>query len=636
MSSLSSQLPPSPSAGSSSSACSSLDCPICLCPLSLASPIGICAPCGHPFHPACYYRWAAQSATAECDRSHGRERRAKCPSCSQHVDAFAENVFLGAAVRNGGGLDDDDGAVSSSSSSSSGEDDSEDEDGSDDDDEREWNEEDTNNNADRGADNSSGSDVAADADADDEPEVICLDDETAGISTQIQALSPPPAASSSSSKRRKKKRKRDKSLDDDNADDDDGLDETTRKYKSKAKRYKRRVRALEAQTTERNQHHVRITSRLHQIEERERQLQREKDDVQGTMDQHEDKMTALELDLSRAQRRIRTLEEEVTLTKRENGQLRRDRNAVDSQMQQIRQKHQREMEAAQAVGMSEVEELQRERPRMVEELRRLKEALNKANRQLRAATNGGNTGASSSSMSGAARSSNSSGKQLNPAAAAVAYAREMRNAKDAREEDERREAKRQKEREQKKQMARKISSQAARMSRAARGGTAKVAPARQNSANAALGGGTGSSSGLSARDKNRQRDQGMQPLQLSSGASSRRRMDASSSVGFFEGGILSPEIRSISGNASSLSRSSSIASANSFGGTNSNVGSGLILLGNTSSLRRSNSTMSSSGGNNGADMSSSAAALASLARPSLPVIAGRKKNDIRAMFAKKR
>jgi hypothetical protein len=202
----------------------------------------------------------------------------------------------------------------------------------------------------------------------------------------------------------------------------------------------------------------------------------------------------------------------------------------------------------------------------------------------------------------------------------------MRNAQDAREEAERREAKRQKDREQKKQMARKISSQAARMSRAARGGTAKVAPARQNSANAALGG------GLSARDKNRQRERGMQSFQLSYAASSRQRMDASSSVGFFDGGIPSPESRSISGN-SSLSR----ASSNSFGDTN-NVGSGLILLGNTSSLRRSNSTMSSgsSGGNNAADMSSSAAALASLARPALPAIAGRRKNDIRAMFAKKK
>jgi hypothetical protein len=35
-------------------------------------------------------------------------------------------------------------------------------------------------------------------------------------------------------------------------------------------------------------------------------------------------------------------------------------------------------------------------------------------------------------------------------------------------------------------------------------------------------------------------------------------------------------------------------------------------------------------------MSSSAAALASLARPALPAIAGRRKNDIRAMFAKKK
>ena len=610
-----SSLPPSPSAASAAShesSSSTLDCPICLCPLVLSSTtaIGVCAPCGHPFHPECYGRWAAQSATAESDRSRGRERRAKCPSCSQHVDAFAGNVFLGAAVRGGGGGLDD-GAVSSSSSSS--EDDSEDE-------EQEWNEEDTNSNHTH-SNNTSGNGVAAAANADgdacaddDEPEVICLNDETAGISTQIQALSPP----------KKRKRKRDKSAarsrtsSDDNADDDDAM----RKYRSKARRYKRRVRALEAQTTERNRHHVKITSRLQQIEERERQLQRERDDIQSSMDQHEDKMTALELDLSRAQRHIRALQEEVTSTKRENGQLRQDRTAVDGQMRQIRQRHQKEMEAAQAVGMSEVEELQRERPKMVEEMRRLKEALNKANRKLNAARNdGGSADPSSSSASATARG----GKQLNAAAAAVRMAREMRNAQDAREEAERREAKRQKDREQKKQMARKISSQAARMSRAARGGTAKVAPARQNSANAALGG------GLSARDKNRQKERGMQSFQLSSAASSRQRMDASSSVGFFDGGIPSPECsRSISGN-SSMSR----ASSNSFGGTNSNVnpGSGLILLGNTSSLRRSSG---SNGGNYAADTTSSAVALASLARPALPAIAGRKKNDIRAMFAKKR
>ena len=294
MSSTQSQLPPSPSGSPSS-----LDCPICLCPLTLSSGIGVAAPCGHPFHPDCYYRWAAQSASSECDRSHGRERRAKCPSCSQHVDAFAENVFLGAAVRRDGV---DDGTISSSSSSSS--------------DEGESDSDSDNSNADDSANASSGNvtpaaaaaaSATANADTDDEDEVICLDDETAGISTQIQALSPPPAAS----RKRKKKRKRDKNTDDyanDSDDDnDESMDERTRKYRSKAKRYKRRVRALEAQTTERNQHHVRITSRLHQIEERERQLQQEKDDIQGAMEQHEDKMTALELDLSRAQRRIRKL-----------------------------------------------------------------------------------------------------------------------------------------------------------------------------------------------------------------------------------------------------------------------------------------------------------------------------------------
>ena len=61
-----------------------IDCPICLQALSLSEPIGICAPCGHPFHPPCFERWRSES-----------KLRPKCPTCGTNVDSFAGSVFLG-------------------------------------------------------------------------------------------------------------------------------------------------------------------------------------------------------------------------------------------------------------------------------------------------------------------------------------------------------------------------------------------------------------------------------------------------------------------------------------------------------------------------------------------------------------
>jgi len=487
------------------------------------------------------------------------------------VDSFADNVFLGL----GNAADADDGSVSSSSDDDSHVD------------EKEKKEKEAADNADSrpSANKSVAASAAANADAaNEDPEVICIDDDTAGgIFTQIGALSSPSPDASTTRRRNKRKR-----ADDTDADAD--TSEVIDKWKTKAKRYKRRARALEAQSTERNEHHMRLTSRLRDVEEREEELKKERDAIRTSIATNEEDMQSLELDLTRAKRQLKELEDNYSSVRMENAQLKNEKTLAESTMKQIRERHRKELDQSNAEGMAEVQELLNERPKLVEEIRRLKELLNKAR-------------SASASTSTGIKGMQRNGTKLNAAANAARIAKDMRIARDQKDEEDKREARRKKDLEMKAKMVRKVSAQAARMSRAAK---AKVAPL-QSSANTALGGAISSS--LVSKSSSR------------SAAQSGTFLQRSSSLPSASASRITSRRREYAVSPPGSSRTSEACPGGGIGSR------GLVLLGDTNSLRRSNSAASS--------RSAPEHSLPAAVR--IPFPSSRKKSsDIRSMFTSRK
>ena len=402
-----------------------IDCPICLQALSLSEPIGICAPCGHPFHPSCFERWSDESKAREGGRSYGRERRPKCPTCNVHVDSFAGNVFLGLEGRDvegwcqGPGGGGGDGSSVSSWSDSPGE------------------EEEGGGGGRKGREEGDGGGPAHDEAA-----------------PPPQAASPPPNSSTVRAKAGGTAKAK---------ADGDGAE-----WKARARRYRRSLRAARSRSEDVADQHLKLTARLREAELREQTLRTEREGLVEAAEEAERRHESLALEAARAARVRRELEVRAEGAERERAKSDAGRQGLEEAMARMRERHRRDLDEAESSGMSEVQELLDERPRLVEQIRRLREQVSGYKRARD--REGVGTGA------GAGAFSSVDGVPVNAATSAARFARQMRTMLDGRDDQDRREALGRREVEKMRataRMARRMSSTAARISRAAK---SKVAP----------------------------------------------------------------------------------------------------------------------------------------------------------------